>query len=231
MNWQRLKGRFLVLDGPDGSGKSTQARLLQDDLRQEGLDTLLLRDPGGTDIGEQIRTILLANENHEMVVRCETLLYMASRAQLYEQTIKPALARGCCVLCDRWVSSTYAYQALAGRIGPDYVLSLAEVALERTWPDLTLIIDLPSEIGLQRASQRSAGPTPTPSDNVSQAKTNTYKPLDRIEDRSAAYHQQVRQAFLHLAQTRDDFVVVEGAGSVDDVHRRVYEALQRYVSA
>jgi len=228
MNWQRLTGRFLVLDGPDGAGKSTQARLLQDDLRQKGLDTLLLRDPGATPIGEQIRGILLDHQNKEMGVRCEALLYMASRAQLYEQAIKPALARGCCVLCDRWVSSTYAYQAVAGKIGPDYVLQLADAALERTWPDLTLIIDLPSDIGLQRAAQRAAAPAPS---DVSLDNTNTSKPLDRIEQRPGAYHQRVRQAFLHLAQSREDFCVIDGGGSVDDVHRRVHEAIQHYVTA
>jgi dTMP kinase len=134
---------------------------------------------------------------------------MASRAQLYSQCIKPALERGTCVLCDRWVSSTYAYQAVAGKIGPEVVLRLAETTLERTWPDLTIIIDLPSEIGLQRV-----GDSP-----------------DRMEGKGSQFHQKVREAFLELAQMRDDFQVVPGSGTPQQVHQRIREVLEDYVSS
>jgi dTMP kinase len=204
MNWDQLRGKFIVLDGPDGCGKSTQARLLAEMLEKNGMTAAVLRDPGGTRIGEQIRQILLQNDNREMSVRCEALLYMASRAQLFDQSIKPALTDGACVICDRWLSSTYAYQAVAGKIGVDWLLQLAQASLERTWPDLTMIIDVPSEIGLQRV-----GPAP-----------------DRMEEKSADFHQQVRQAFLHLAQTRRDVVSIDGSGTIDQVHRRIVEGIE-----
>ena len=204
MNWEKLQGKFIVLDGPDGCGKSTQVRLLAEALEQTGIETISLRDPGGTNIGEQIRQILLRNDNQAMSVRCEALLYMASRAQLYEESIKPALAEGKCVICDRWLSSTYAYQAVAGKIGVDWLEQLATASLERSWPDLTIIIDVPSEIGLQRV-----GPAP-----------------DRMEEKSADFHQRVRQAFGDLARTRLGFGVIDGSGTVEQVHRRVMELVE-----
>ena len=229
MSWQeRLKGSFVVLDGPDGAGKSTQVELLAQVVSAGGVAVEVLRDPGGTAIGESIRRILLDADNQEMSVRCEALLYMASRAQLYHERIAPALAKGACVICDRWVSSTVAYQAVAGKLGTQAVLRMAESGLERTWPDLTVIIDLPSEAGLARV-----GPV-----------------RDRMEQKPGEFHQRVRQAFLELAagapvareqlaqhgKERSDgalemtqsgrVVVVDGTGSREDVHRRVVEAVR-----
>jgi len=207
MDWQKLKGKFIVLDGPDGSGKSTQVKLLSDLMIDKGVPVLSLRDPGGTRIGEHIRGILLDNGNTDMSVRCELLLYMASRAQLFSQRIAPALSHCECVLCDRWISSTYAYQAVAGKIGPKVVLKVAEAALERTWPDLTIIIDLPSDLGLNRISG-------TP---------------DRMEQKGNNFHRQVRDAFLELADMRDDFEVVDGSSSIREVHQNICEIIERYV--
>ena len=207
MDWQRLNGHFIVLDGPDGSGKSTQLELLYDFIIKQGVSAVKLRDPGGTKIGDQIRGILLDRENAEMSVRCELLLYMASRAQLYGELIGPTLAGGGCVLCDRWISSTYAYQAVAGKVGREALLHVAEVALERTWPDLTIIIDLPSEVGLERV-----GRSP-----------------DRMECKDGRFHQRVREAFLELAMGREDFRVVEGTGTVEQVQGRIREVLKAYV--
>lgn len=204
MNWEKLQGKFIVLDGPDGCGKSTQVRLLAEALEQTGIETISLRDPGGTNIGEQIRQILLRNDNQAMSVRCEALLYMASRAQLYEESIKPALAEGKCVICDRWLSSTYAYQAVAGKIGVEWLEQLAAASLERIWPDMTIIIDVPSETGLQRV-----GPIP-----------------DRMEEKSADFHQRVRQAFGDLARTHRGFGVIDGTGTIEQVHRRVLELIE-----
>ena len=208
MNWDCLNGKFLVIDGPDGSGKSTQIKLLDDFLQEHGHRPLLLRDPGGTDIGEQIRNILLDPGNAAMSLRSETLLYMASRAQLYHERIAPALKQGRCVVCDRWISSTYAYQAIAGKIGKDTLLALAEAALERTWPDLTIIIDVPSDLGLTRVGSCR----------------------DRMEQKSQDFHRQVRDAFGDLARMREDFRIVDGASSIDQVHQRVVKVLIDYVN-
>ncbi|MBN1436396.1 MAG: dTMP kinase [Sedimentisphaerales bacterium] len=202
-----LKGKFLVLDGPDGAGKSTQITLLKELLDAKSLSTTALRDPGGTVIGDQIRQILLNPDHAEMSVRTEALLYMASRAQLYSEKIAPALASQQCVLCDRWLSSTLAYQAVAGRIGTDAVLNIARASLERTWPDLTIIIDLPSEAGMDRLGPQR----------------------DRMEQKSANFHRRVRQAFLDLAQSSKDarFAVVDGAASPQEVHSRICDAINQ----
>lgn len=209
MKWDRLKGKFIVLDGPDGSGKSTQVRLLTGFIRGQGLTCQAVRDPGGTRIGDQIREILLNKDNTEMSVRCEALLFMASRAQLFSEQIQPALEQQKCVICDRWVSSTYAYQAVAGKIGPELVINLADVALERTWPDLTVIVDLPSDLGLKRIGQYP----------------------DRMEQKSHDFHQRVRRAFLSLADTREDFRVVDGSGSIEEVHEEICEVIGGYVNS
>ncbi len=199
MNWQILKGKFIVIDGPDGSGKSTQAKLLSELIAENGIETELFRDPGSTDISEKIRHILLDNANTDMSIRCETMLYMASRAQLFDQKIAPALALGKCVICDRWLSSTYAYQAVAGKIGLDYVLKLADTALARSWPDMTVIIDIPAENALARI-----GDSP-----------------DRMESKPAIFHKNVCKAFLSLAHDRDDFHVIDGSGTIQQVHKMV----------
>ena len=209
MNWNKLKGKFVVIDGADGSGKTTQVQLLSDLIQNHDITTLLLRDPGSTPISEQIRQILLNNDNAEMSIRCETLLYMASRAQLFSQRIAPALQQQQCVICDRWVSSTYAYQAIAGKIGPEIVIKIAEATLERTWPDLTIIIDLPSQVGLERISSNP----------------------DRMEQKSPDFHRYVRQAFLELARDRDDFRVIDGTGSIRQVHQKIYEVIHEYVNS
>lgn len=206
MNFQSLKGKFIVLDGPDGCGKSTQVKLLSELITNNNLETLTVRDPGGTHISEQIRTILLANDNINMSVRCEMLLYMASRAQLYSEVIKPALEAQKCVICDRWVSSTYAYQAVGGRIGPQAVLEIAQAALERTWPDLTVIIDIPAETGLTRI-----GSSP-----------------DRMENKPLAFHQTVRAAFMNLAKTRADITTIDGTGTIEQNHQKIMQVIDKY---
>ncbi len=199
MSLEKLAGKFIVIDGPDGAGKSTQSLMLRDYLCEHGIDTELVRDPGGTSIGEQIRAILLDNANAAMSVRTETLLYMASRAQLYHEKIGPALAAGKCVLSDRWVSSTYAYQAIAGCDGAELVLDLADASLERAWPDHTIVLDLPSEVGLERVVGE----------------------FDRMESKSLEFHRKVRQAYLNLAGMRNDFSVIDAVGSLEEIHEAV----------
>jgi dTMP kinase len=171
-------GIFLVLDGTEGSGKSTQARLLQDRLAGIGRNVLLVRDPGTTRIGEQIRAILLDPAHAEMSMRCEMLLYMSARAQMMAEIIQPALSAGRVVLCDRFVSSTLAYQLGGDGITADEIRAVAEIAIKGRWPDLTILLDLPAEKSLAR---------------VKRAK-------DRIEQRPMAYHEQVRRNYLAQAQ-------------------------------
>jgi len=201
---KKLAGRFIVIDGPDGAGKSTQVGLLADFLRAEGVDVRPVRDPGGTNIGDKVRAILLDNAHGEMAVRAELMLYMASRAQLVAEVVKPALAAGQCVLADRFVSSTGAYQG-AGGLDAKAIRSVASVAIEGVWPDLTVILDLPPEAGLSRLPRKA----------------------DRMESKDLAFHRKVRELFLKQAE-RDPkhFAVVDAAGSAEEVQQRLRTALR-----
>jgi dTMP kinase len=199
----RLAGRFIVVDGPDGAGKSTQVRLLADWLRGEGADAEVARDPGGTAIGERVRDILLDRLHAEMSVACELMLYMASRAQLVHQVIRPALARGACVICDRYVSSTIAYQG-AGGAEPADVADVGKVAVGGLRPDLTILLDLPAQEGLARLT----------------------KAHDRVESKDFAYHSRVREIFLRQAADQPQrWAVVDARASVEDVQSRLREVV------
>jgi len=195
----KLAGRFIVIDGGDGTGKSTQLNRLAEYLRGEGVAVRQVRDPGGTAIGEKIRQILLDTAHGEMAVRCELMLYMASRAQLAAEVIAPALAGGQCVLADRYISSTVAYQG-AGGVDAEAVLAAGRLAVGKTWPDLTILLDLPVETGLARLKGQP----------------------DRMEAKNIAFHGRVRELFLQQADSRPDrFAVIDAAGSIDDVQQRI----------
>jgi len=196
---EKLAGRFIVIDGGDGVGKSTQVHALAEFLRGQGVALRQVRDPGGTAIGEKIRRILLDKRHGEMAIRCELMLYMASRAQLAAEVIAPALAEGQCVLGDRYISSTVAYQG-AGGIDVEDVLAAGRLAVGQTWPDLTIILDLPVEAGLARLSG----------------------PVDRMEAKDLAFHRRVRELFLQQAESQPDrFAVVDATGGVDEVQQRI----------
>lgn len=199
-----LFGKFIVLDGPDGCGKSTQTRMLCDWITRQGVTARRFRDPGDTAIGERIREILLSPAHDSMATMTEFLLYMAARAQLWTEKIAPALVAQECVVLDRWLSSTYAYQGFAGGFGPDRVLQIAEDSLERVWPDLTIILDVDGVTAGQRMDRQ----------------------LDRMELKGDAYHQRVREGFLDLAGTRNDFCVVDACQDIDTVHAEVMKAIE-----
>jgi len=207
---KKLAGRFVVIDGPDGAGKSTQTALLAEYLRADGVEVQLVRDPGGTAIGDRIRQILLDRAHDEMDVACELMLYMASRAQLAAEIIRPAITAGQCVLSDRYISSTVAYQG-AGGVDPDTVLTAGKIAVGPTWPDLTVILDLPSDTGLARAGRPAAH--------------------DRMEAKGLEFHQRVRKIFLEQARQRPDtFTVVSAAGSIEDVQTRLRQAVETWAN-
>jgi dTMP kinase len=199
-----LKSRFIVLDGPDGCGKSSQARMLIDWLRGRGVATAGFRDPGGTTIGEKIREILLSPAHEAMTTPAEVLLYMAARAQLWAEAVKPALEEGRGVVLDRWLSSTCAYQGYAGGFGVERVIAIARDSLERVWPDLTIILD----VDLATAARRLK------------------RELDRMERKGGGYHGRVREGFLKLAAGRSDFAVVDATGSLAAVHKEVRRVVQ-----
>jgi len=201
----RLSGRFIVLDGPDGCGKTTQCSLLERWLGESGIDVVAFRDPGATAIGEKIRRILLEPEHIAMSTTVEILLYMAARVQLWAEKIAPALGRNRCVLLDRWLSSTCAYQGCAGGFGMEKVIKLAADCLEKPWPDLTIILDVDLESAVDRLSAQP----------------------DRMEAKPRLYHQKVREGFLELAGQRQDFVVVDASDDIEKVHRKIIQTVEK----
>ena len=201
----KLSGKFIVLDGPDGCGKTTQCSLLARWLGKNGIDVSTFRDPGTTDIGEKIRQILLDPQHIAMSTTAEILLYMAARAQLWAEKIEPDLHRNKCVLLDRWLSSTCAYQGWAGGFGMDKVIKLAADSLKKPWPDLTIILDVDLDTSAGRLRHQP----------------------DRMEAKPRIYHQKVRKGFLELAKQRPDFIVVDAAGNIEMVHKKVIQAVEK----
>ncbi len=201
---EKLYGRFIVLDGPDGAGKSTQLDMLAKYLGGLGVQVCKVRDPGGTVIGEKIREILLDKSHDQMHVACEVMLYMASRVQLMAEVISPALEEGKCVLSDRWVSSTIAYQG-AGGTDTRWIESMAEITMGGIWPDLTILLDLPSETGLARVGSEP----------------------DRMEAKGLQFHENVRLIFLDQAESHPEvFAVVDAGGDIDDVHKHIRDIIE-----
>ena len=196
----RLAGRFLVFDGPDGSGKSTQFRRLAALARDAGLHVEEVREPGGTAVGERVRDILLDPAHTEMALRAEMMLYMASRAQLVEERIAPALDQGALVLADRFVSSTYAYQGAAGGLPTHEIDAVARAACGELDPDAVIIFDVDEHTAATRLNPL----------------------LDRMEAKGADFHRKVRRGFLDLAAAHPDTHHVIDASHPE---HRVYQHL------
>ena len=201
----KLAGKFIVLDGPDGCGKSTQTLMLYDWLKSQEVEVVTFRDPGGTAVGEKVREILLNPEHVEMSVRTELLLYMASRAQLWAEKIKPALGADKCVVLDRWVTSTCAYQGFAGGYRVERVVEIAEASLERVWPDLAIVLDIDVETAAKRMDRA----------------------LDRMEQKPAEYHKKVRQGFLQLSRFNDNVAIIDATKDIEKVHQMVIQTVRQ----
>jgi dTMP kinase len=184
---------FITLEGPEGSGKTSQVPLLADYLRQQGREVITTREPGGTAIGDQIRTVLTALGNAAMQPRTEILLFLAARAQLVEQVIRPALAEGKMVLCDRYGDSTLAYQGYGHGLDLDQLRQMLRFATGGLKPDLTLLLDIDVESGLRR-------------------KLYSGGEWNRLDAYAVAFHQRVRQGYLVLARNEPQRWVVVDAG-------------------
>ncbi|MHC4265509.1 MAG: dTMP kinase [Planctomycetota bacterium] len=200
----KFSGKLIVLDGPDGCGKSTHCKLVAEWMAKQGVEVEVFRDPGDTAISEKIRQILLNPENIAMDTTTEIMLFMASRVQLWKERIAPALTANKCVVLDRWLSSTCAYQGKAGGFGVEKIIKIAEDCLEKPWPDLTVILDIDLKTSAQRLD-----------DN-----------LDRMEKKGDGYHQKVRQGFLELAEKLETFAVVNTSGDVESVSKKVIEVVK-----
>jgi len=210
------RGLFITFEGPDGSGKSTQARILAERLRNEGYDVLETVEPGGTPIGQQIRRILLDSANQELRAIPELLLMFAARAQNVEQSILPALSEGQIVVSDRFTDSSIAYQGAARGLGWETVLEVDRIACHGLVPDLTLCIDIDTETGLRRAHARnrtSAGPNE-----------------GRFDEHAVEFHHKVRDAYHELTMREPARVrLIDGHGSAEEVARRVWEEVSRVI--
>jgi dTMP kinase len=211
---EKLRGKFIVFDGNEGCGKSTQARRVYDHLVRMNVPALLVRDPGTTRIGEEIRQMLLDPQNTDMSMRAEMLLYMAARAQMMQEIIAPALREGRCVLSDRFISSTLAYQLGGDGLTAEQILAVGDVAIGGRWPDLTILLDLPVELSSQRVKPKFVA-----------ADSNAGQ-KDRIEMRSDEYHQRVRQNYLRQASENPSaYRVVDASRDVDAVAADVWRVV------
>jgi dTMP kinase len=201
---------FITFEGIEGCGKTTQIRLLAERLRQSGLEILVTREPGGCPIADAIRSILLHPDSHALVPRAELLLYAAARAQHVDEVIRPALSRGTLVLCDRFIDATVAYQGGGRGLDPALIASLNALATDGLLPNLTLLLDMPAEEGLQRARRRNAA---APEE-------------DRFEREDLDFHRRVRSEYLQLARQHERFLVIDATGSVEAVAGRIGTAVE-----
>ena len=197
---------FLALDGLDGTGKSTQQRLLCDWLRQRGHDVVACRDPGTTPLGERLRTVLLAHDLMAIDRRAEMLLYMAARAQLVDELITPALAAGKTVVSDRYLLANVVYQGHAGGLDPEAIWRVGQVATGGLLPKLVMVLDMPPDAALARIQRER----------------------DRMEEQGNDFSRRVREGFL--AEAADDpqgIVVIDAARSIEAVHADIRAAVER----
>ncbi|MEO0077315.1 MAG: dTMP kinase [candidate division WOR-3 bacterium] len=200
-----MHGVLIAFEGIEGSGKSTQAKLLYDCLKQQSLQCILSYEPGGTKIGDKIRDILLDIEHKNMHRKTELLLYLASRAQHVYEKIMPALAKGTIVISDRFSLSSMAYQGVGREFSFKVVSRLNKFAVGNIKPDLTILVDVPVDIGLQRTEQRSAN-------------------INRLENEQAEFHQRIRQAYLNLAKKAPKKIIVfDGTKPEDVLHQEIKE--------
>ena len=221
---QRLKGKFIVFDGVDGAGKGAQIERLRESLELHGIEHVKTRDPGGTLIGDRIRHVLLDYDLAEMDVRCETLLFMASRAQLARDVIRPALQAQRTCIGDRYVSATCAYQGAAGS-DPKQIVELARFAIGDVWPSLTIVIDMPPDEAFKRTG-RKTGIERKSSGDHGQSMLFHDAHTDAMESRPLEFHRRVREIFLELPSIYPaPVVIVDGSGTVEEVQARVMEAL------
>ncbi|MBD9414573.1 dTMP kinase [Pseudomonas sp. PDM16] len=197
-----MSGLFITLEGPEGAGKSTNREYLAERLREQGIEVVLSREPGGTPLAERIRELLLAPSDEPMDSDAELLLVFAARAQHLARVIRPALARGAVVLCDRFTDATYAYQGGGRGLGEARIAELELFVQGELRPGLTLVFDLPVEIGLSRAAARGR--------------------LDRFEQEERGFFEAVRQTYLKRAEAAPGrYRVLDAAQSLESVQRSI----------
>ena len=205
-------GRYITFEGGEGCGKSTQIRLLADRLRVAGKEVLLTREPGGTALAEKIRSLVREESDDPPNSRAETLLFIASRAQVVENVIRPALASGTWVLCDRFADSTFAYQGYGRGLDLEELKRINSFATGGLEPDRTILLNVSPEVSAKRMRAREAA-------------TNT--DADRMEKAGDGFHARLRQGFFELAAAEPErFAVIQADGSVEEVEEAVWNSIQ-----
>lgn len=201
---------FITFEGGEGAGKTTLIRRLEAELNKQNCPTVLTREPGGCSLGEQIRLLLLTHDHATPITpKAELLLFLAARAQHLEEVIRPALASGTSVLCDRFNDSSVAYQGIARGLGQDFVQKLCNQFCQNTQPNLTFFLDIDPEIGMNRARR-------------------TRRIIDRLENETVEFHEKVRQGFLKLAQeNRNRIVVIDASLPFEQVFEKAWAILQQ----
>ncbi len=202
--WPVIEAMFIVFDGVDGSGKSTQLELCRQWLEQLGRAVCACRDPGSTPLGNQIRQLLLNRGDTEIGFTGEMFLFMAARAQLVEEVIQPALQRGEVVLCDRFLLSTVVYQGHAGQLDPQTIWKIGQVATGGLGPHLTLVLDVPIETSMQRIGHQP----------------------DSLESRGATYLEKVRSGYVVEADKDTSIHLIDGGGAVTDVQAEIRTTIE-----
>jgi dTMP kinase len=205
-----MKGRFISLEGIEGTGKSTQAKLLSDYLKDKGFDIVLTEEPGGTQIGLRIRELLLSVEHKGMTAVTELLLYNASRSQHIREIILPAISRGAIVITDRFTDSTIAYQGFGRGIDPGLIDSIDLIATERLRPDITILLDLDAEVGLKR--------------------NKGINKIDRLELEDLEFHQRVRNGYYSLAEKEPERIkLIDASAGIQEIHNRISSIITNFI--
>ena len=204
-----MKGLFISMEGPDGSGKTTQIELLKEFLKEKGYDEIIItREPGGTVISEAIRGIILNKDYAEMNYMTEALLYASARAQLVGEVIKPALESGKAVISDRFVDSSAVYQGMARGLGVENVYKMNEYATLGILPDVTIHLDFPAQVGISRKKEQAE--------------------LDRMEREALSFHEKVAEGYRELAKRAPERIyTIDATQSIDEIHRLIVDRVSK----
>ncbi len=202
------KGYLISFEGGEGAGKTLQTKRLRDKLTQAGSDVVIVREPGGTVISEQIREVVLSAKNIGIAYTAEVLLFQAARAQLYRELVLPSIKAGKVVLMDRTRDSSVVYQGIVRDFGVELIENLNNISTNNTYPDLTLLLDVPVDVGLKRRSDTGES--------------------NRLDMETKAFHQKVRDAYLQLAKTNDHnrWVVIDASVDLDAVAEAIWQTIE-----